>query len=515
MRPDERRTDHVDEGAVHAWLDGALSAGEGALIEEHVTACSTCAALVAEARGLIAASSRILVALDDVPGDVIPSTRPASVPPSRPIPVAFANDVPASAPPALPIETAVTPLRRPVRRAVPWMRSSAFRAAAAIVVMAGGAFVVTSRAGFDRSAPSPAIDAGREAAPDAVPAPALGSTPAGDANREVVATPTAPPRDDARARDLTERETSSAQPPQRAGGPADRRASAPAASMPAPAPSAEPPATARARVTAPAAKVAPPPATNAADAALAQTRVAEGARGAATAGGTIAGRVTDTRGAPLAGVRVEMVIPPGAGAAARSVAAGRGAGTVTDSAGRFVLADVVPGAATVRARGLGFAPTATTVGVAPAETTRATLALAPSALHLSEVVVTNAPVATSAAPAPTEARRDAAGRSDALKRVAPDDAVPGCYRLSVGDWAPSGMTDSALPATLRLDRPPTATAPWTLATNGVLTVRRGAVTLTLRARDGGWDGDATSGVRRAPVRLVRETTSAACAAPAR
>jgi hypothetical protein len=63
---------HIDEGTIHAWLDGALPPDEGARLQAHVADCPACSAAVAEARGLIAASSRILSALDDVPGGVIP-----------------------------------------------------------------------------------------------------------------------------------------------------------------------------------------------------------------------------------------------------------------------------------------------------------------------------------------------------------------------------------------------------------------------------------------------------------
>ncbi len=63
---------HVAEGTIHAWLDGALSAHESAAVQSHVTTCDTCSAAVAEARGFIAGSTRILSALDDVPGEVIP-----------------------------------------------------------------------------------------------------------------------------------------------------------------------------------------------------------------------------------------------------------------------------------------------------------------------------------------------------------------------------------------------------------------------------------------------------------
>lgn len=63
---------HLDEGQVHAWLDGALGSTEAAEVGRHVEACSECAAMVAEARGLIAASARILGALDDERTGVTP-----------------------------------------------------------------------------------------------------------------------------------------------------------------------------------------------------------------------------------------------------------------------------------------------------------------------------------------------------------------------------------------------------------------------------------------------------------
>ena len=67
---------HLDEGMIHSWLDGALSADEAARVEAHVKECPQCAAAVAEARGFIAASSRILTALDNAPRGVIPATAP-------------------------------------------------------------------------------------------------------------------------------------------------------------------------------------------------------------------------------------------------------------------------------------------------------------------------------------------------------------------------------------------------------------------------------------------------------
>jgi anti-sigma factor RsiW len=55
---------HLDEGTIHAWIDGALDAEERARVEAHVGECAACAAAVAEARGLVAGASRVLLALD-------------------------------------------------------------------------------------------------------------------------------------------------------------------------------------------------------------------------------------------------------------------------------------------------------------------------------------------------------------------------------------------------------------------------------------------------------------------
>lgn len=71
---------HLDEGTIHAWLDGALSDDESRAVEAHVAGCAECSAAMAEARGLVAAASRILTTLDDVPAGVIP--QPAA-PPTR------------------------------------------------------------------------------------------------------------------------------------------------------------------------------------------------------------------------------------------------------------------------------------------------------------------------------------------------------------------------------------------------------------------------------------------------
>lgn len=67
---------HLDEGIIHAWLDGALPPDEAARVEAHASTCAECAALVAEARGFIAGASRIVSSLDVVRGNVIPTATP-------------------------------------------------------------------------------------------------------------------------------------------------------------------------------------------------------------------------------------------------------------------------------------------------------------------------------------------------------------------------------------------------------------------------------------------------------
>ncbi len=57
---------HPDEGTIHAWLDGALPSAEADALAVHVGECAECSAAVADARGLIAGSSRIVSSLDIV-----------------------------------------------------------------------------------------------------------------------------------------------------------------------------------------------------------------------------------------------------------------------------------------------------------------------------------------------------------------------------------------------------------------------------------------------------------------
>jgi hypothetical protein len=67
-----------DEGLIHAWLDGELDAAEAARVEALVKSDPAWAAAAAEARGFIAASARIVSALDHVPANVVPKPAPAA-----------------------------------------------------------------------------------------------------------------------------------------------------------------------------------------------------------------------------------------------------------------------------------------------------------------------------------------------------------------------------------------------------------------------------------------------------
>jgi hypothetical protein len=72
---------HPDEGLIHAWLDGELEPAEAARVKALVGSDADWAAAAAEARGLIAASARIVGTLDRAPVNVIPkaaAARPAS-----------------------------------------------------------------------------------------------------------------------------------------------------------------------------------------------------------------------------------------------------------------------------------------------------------------------------------------------------------------------------------------------------------------------------------------------------
>lgn len=76
------RDAHPDEGTIHAWLDRQLDDRASATLEAHLQRCDACAERVAEARGLIAGTSRILSSLDL---DASPGPKATLAEPWRPV----------------------------------------------------------------------------------------------------------------------------------------------------------------------------------------------------------------------------------------------------------------------------------------------------------------------------------------------------------------------------------------------------------------------------------------------
>ncbi|MEX0908602.1 MAG: zf-HC2 domain-containing protein [Gemmatimonadaceae bacterium] len=116
-------TQHPEEGTLHAYIDGELSPAETVALEQHVGECALCAAALAEARGFVAAASRVITTLDAAPSS--------------------------AAKPAAPVAgVAAIPLKRVVRP--PIFRVPYARAAALLLLVGGTAFVVDRTGTFAR-----------------------------------------------------------------------------------------------------------------------------------------------------------------------------------------------------------------------------------------------------------------------------------------------------------------------------------------------------------------------------
>ncbi|HEV8215101.1 MAG TPA: carboxypeptidase-like regulatory domain-containing protein, partial [Gemmatimonadaceae bacterium] len=90
--------------------------------------------------------------------------------------------------------------------------------------------------------------------------------------------------------------------------------------------------------------------------------------------GRVTGRVMATEGPPMPSTRITIV--------------GTTRGTVTDSAGRFTIADVPVGSQVVRATRFGYAPAAQTVTVTAGQAVAVELHLSAMAIQLEGVVTT-------------------------------------------------------------------------------------------------------------------------------
>lgn len=150
-------TRHPDEGTLHAYIDGELPRAEAEALDAHVAGCATCSAALAEARGLVAATSQVITALDAAPARARP-TMPA------------VGRTGASSAPARP--------GRPLIFRMPYAR------AAALLLLVGGSAFVADRSGmFDGSSRSvsTAADAVQRTEPvvESVPEAAASAAAAG------------------------------------------------------------------------------------------------------------------------------------------------------------------------------------------------------------------------------------------------------------------------------------------------------------------------------------------------
>lgn len=71
---------HVDEGTLHAWLDGELTAAEGVELERHLSVCLPCRNALAEARTFLTESDGMIRTLDVV---APAASSPVAVRPAR------------------------------------------------------------------------------------------------------------------------------------------------------------------------------------------------------------------------------------------------------------------------------------------------------------------------------------------------------------------------------------------------------------------------------------------------
>ena len=473
---------HLDEGTIHAWLDGQLPRDEAQRVEAHVAECRPCADAVAEARGLIAASSRILTALDTVPREVVPKQGSFRAE----LAAARAADVVADA--FVPLEEAVRPRRR-------WFRGPASLAAAATIVVAIGTVTLMQRSGKDtlatvseRAVPAaatsgPSVDSVASVAaaaprrPSAAPAPAaaepksLGDTRGATRARQVAAAPANARDERAASNEVVRRVTgdsgiervtvlkesearalygapagspqirirgaSSLQGVDSANRPVDqlakdkdaKREVQVAQQVPgqqqSPAQRREPIGSAIAR-----------PDTTRAD--RPQQVAADAVAGKTAATGVVTGRVTDANNTGLANVMVTV--------------AGTNTGVSTNEAGEFTIAGILAGSQRLNVRRIGYEQADREITVTAGQTLQTSVVLTPARTELSSVVVTGTAGARAkaAAPAPTPAAPPADAPPGAPITAAQSNAV-GCYELGITALMRTRNTFSGMPRRVALE----------------------------------------------------------------
>ncbi len=504
---------HPDEGTIHAWLDGELSSAEADALRTHVANCAECRVAVAEARGLVAASARILRSLDDGPGGVHanPSSRaPAASGSASAGRQGSAAGVAGQAP--LERVAGGDGIRsigdaRTVRPAGANVTTRAgrrwrFSAIAAVGLLAVGTTVVLQRNG-------PLAPLTVESTADQVAGASPGALASPDSQLLTASPDVAGQTESVTAEALSK--SADVAPARGVGAPArnpaaDRIAPSvearpeapPVAVAPSPPQSSAAAAAGGGKVEQdstrmrPASSFASPPPSFARAAPQDRTQAAVAGQPppvpaqapAMTVGPVLVGRVTSEDGDPVAQA---MVTVPGTSSAA-----------VTDVAGRFRLAGMPAGEHTATIRRLGFEPARLSLQVGERGDSVVAVALIPVEMNLQDVVVTGVGAAprppTVAAerarrsqaseakapsiispparppadiPSPLAVRSDSAA-ADGTARAATAQRMAACYRLEVGG-APGADRDSAetaLPGWIRLAPTPAPDRPgWLEATS--------------------------------------------------
>ena len=316
---------HPDEGTIHAWLDGELSPSEAEQVETHTRECAECAQKVAEARGLIAASTRILTALDNVPSGVVPSA---------------------------------TPSQPRIRR---WYDRTDIRAAAVFLFFAG-ASLVALRVGRNTKSPLQTM-AKMESAPVAAPV-VLDTGPALAKEVPEVSQNAAEPKREARRLAASSPAVSANKTPS----PANAFGSVRAMDEVTSSKPAEAPAVAQSAAT--------PPALlrmKANDAAALMGKVGGIVR-SDLAAGRVEGRVVDSAGRGVAGAQL--------------IVGGTRLGTMTDKDGKFAIDSVPAGQRQLQARHIGYVAQNVPIDVKEQSAVATNITMTPMVAQLSETIVT-------------------------------------------------------------------------------------------------------------------------------
>jgi putative zinc finger protein len=138
---------HVDEGTLHALLDGELPAAEAAQVRLHFATCPSCSARLDEARQLLAETERLVSALE-LPDAAARAARPNEAPGSRAAAGTVADVLvpPPPSTPLPPLDPVVLIPENPTSREVRRSRLRYMAWAATVLVAVGAGYVgVTQR----------------------------------------------------------------------------------------------------------------------------------------------------------------------------------------------------------------------------------------------------------------------------------------------------------------------------------------------------------------------------------